>query len=135
MGRRVGGCRACPPLRLPATPARHPPPPPPSPPGARLLQVEELYSLDPELLRTLRCGGAGGRAVHPVASAPSLERESTHPPTVLHSPIYGLVFLFKWQQEADDRQVEGDPEAKGVFFASQVRVRNRHLSCPPLLVF
>ena len=30
VGRRVGGCRACPPLRLPATPARHPPPPPPS---------------------------------------------------------------------------------------------------------
>ncbi len=35
-------------------------------------------------------------------------------------PIYGLIFLFRWQKEADDRPIEADFEAKGVFFASQV---------------
>ncbi|KAI7838511.1 hypothetical protein COHA_007772 [Chlorella ohadii] len=35
-------------------------------------------------------------------------------------PIYGLVFLFKWQKEEDARPVATDFEEKGVFFASQV---------------
>lgn len=36
-------------------------------------------------------------------------------------PIYGLIFLFKWQKEEDSRPVEANPEEAGVFFASQVR--------------
>jgi hypothetical protein len=35
-------------------------------------------------------------------------------------PIYGLIFLFKWQKEEDGRPVAADYEDKGVFFASQV---------------
>ncbi|PSC68946.1 ubiquitin carboxyl-terminal hydrolase isozyme L5-like [Micractinium conductrix] len=35
-------------------------------------------------------------------------------------PIYGLIFLFKWQKEEDSRPVEANPEEAGVFFASQV---------------
>ncbi len=35
-------------------------------------------------------------------------------------PILGLIFLFKWQKETDDRPVDADYESKGVFFASQV---------------
>jgi len=35
-------------------------------------------------------------------------------------PIYGLIFLFKWQQEADDRAPDPDADSRGVFFANQV---------------
>ena len=33
--------------------------------------------------------------------------------------MYGLIFLFKWRREADNRPVERDASSK-VFFASQV---------------
>ena len=37
----------------------------------------------------------------------------------LRSPIYGLIFLFKWRQEKDDRQAE-PPDQAPVYFARQV---------------
>ena len=36
------------------------------------------------------------------------------------APIYGLIFLFRWQREEDGRPVDADAEGRGVFFASQV---------------
>lgn len=35
-------------------------------------------------------------------------------------PVYGLIFLFKWQEESEDRTIDYDYESKGIFFASQV---------------
>ncbi|KAL4528959.1 hypothetical protein Ndes2437A_g03487 [Nannochloris sp. 'desiccata'] len=35
-------------------------------------------------------------------------------------PIYGLIFLFKWQKETNTRPIDEDFQSKGVFFASQV---------------
>ena len=59
------------------------------PPTVQLvLQTEELYSLDSELLQALK-------------------------------PVYGLVFLFKWNKEEDLRIPESDYHGK-VFFANQV---------------
>jgi hypothetical protein len=37
---------------------------------------------------------------------------------VVRRPIYGLIFLFKWQNEVDNRKP--DPKADSVFFAKQV---------------
>ena len=36
------------------------------------------------------------------------------------STIYGLIFLFKWQQEPDDREALDPSSVPGVFFANQV---------------
>jgi ubiquitin carboxyl-terminal hydrolase L5 len=35
-------------------------------------------------------------------------------------PVYGLIFLFKWQKETDNREVLADEMYPGVFFAKQV---------------
>lgn len=35
-------------------------------------------------------------------------------------PIYGLIFLFKWQKETDDRPVDTEYEQRGIFYASQI---------------
>ena len=52
-------------------------------------------------------------------------RNCLHPPPC--RPIYGLIFLFKWQKEEDSRPIAADYEDKGVFFASQVGGRVRRV--------
>lgn len=64
----------------------------------------------------------------------SLDRESMEE----MKPVHGLIFLFRWRGEKDDRAtVEPDPD---VFFASQMisnacatQVRAPALECGPLI--
>ena len=41
-------------------------------------------------------------------------------PAVLHRPVHGLIFLFKWTSEADARPTLKETEGTNVFFAKQV---------------
>lgn len=103
------------------------------------MQMEELYSLDSDSLQAIKCGWAQGdglqdpnrraaaRGLHSaldLAASPQPAPPPLFPPVLPAScprrPIYGLIFLFKWVKEADDRAVDADYEARGVFFANQV---------------
>ena len=58
--------------------------------GVKNIQFEEIYSLDPEAFAAIDT-----------------------------SKVYGLIFLFKWRQESDDRPTV-DAMDNGLFFANQV---------------
>lgn len=74
--------------------------------------MEELYSLDKELLQALKC------VFHFfLFSTQALAGLATLFCTC--RPVYGLVFLFKWKKEEDLRIPESDYHGK-VFFANQV---------------
>jgi hypothetical protein len=93
-------------------------------------QVEELYSLDPDALNSLRSVYFLSRPwtfndgywlwylINEYFSALSFYGDST----LNYRPVYGLIFLFKWRPgEKDDRVVIKDPNPN-LFFASQVTI-------------
>jgi ubiquitin carboxyl-terminal hydrolase L5 len=92
--------------------------------GAQGVQCEELWSCDPASLQALRCVVRFRVARPPSLSLYLIRIQLLNCTMVLlrppRRPIYGLIFLFRWQKEPDDRPVDMDAAAKGVFFASQV---------------
>ncbi|EER17932.1 ubiquitin carboxyl-terminal hydrolase isozyme L5, putative [Perkinsus marinus ATCC 50983] len=60
--------------------------------GVKDVQFKELYSLDEDTLK-LECANV---------------------------PVYGLVFLFKWDKEVEDKRTPLVPPPDGMFYASQV---------------
>jgi hypothetical protein len=96
--------------------------------GVRGVQMEELWSLDQELLHALRWGPLI------LPATPVMQAEAGHALKCVArgkcSPVYGLIFLFKWVAEKDERPTLEEAEYHGkVFFARQVRPGMLLLRC------
>ena len=94
--------------------------------GVQGVQVEELYSLDED---TTSHGVRGDPEPSDRAMRFSSPPSATRAPRVVDTrvpvsprdrPVYGLIFLFKYNGEKPTAPVSEDANADGVFFASQV---------------
>lgn len=87
--------------------------------GAKGIKVQEVVSLDPEMLQFLKYV----RSIHPWRGCRANLRDS--------KPIYGLIFLFRWKEPEADTQEAICPD--DVWFANQVGVTISNRRCKRLL--